>query len=256
MIIDTHVHLNMPPLSDTWPEVLAAAEAVGVSPVIVPGASLETSRIAVEQAGQDERIFAAVGIHPEEKIQDSRFMIQELRKLATRERVVAIGECGLDYFRGIVIKDQQKELFTHQVLLAQELTLPLIIHTRTEEAMNDAVEILRESRVKMVFHCFSGDLAFWKLIEPLGALVGVGATITYPKNEHLRETIRQIPLERIVMETDAPWLPPQTMRGQINTPANVRISGQALAEIKQVQLDEVMEVTTKNAKEFFNINLG
>jgi TatD DNase family protein len=245
MLLDTHAHLNLSPLYEHWLEVLDQAETAGVGSVIVPGASIETSRIAVELSHRDNRIYAAVGIHPE-----AAESIGELKKLANDARVVAIGECGLDYFRSIETREQQKKLFKLQVDLANEMDLPLIVHTRTVDAMNDAVEIIK-TKTRMVFHCFSGDWNFWRKIEPLGAFVGVGATITYPKNDELRKTIGMIPLDRIVLETDAPWLPPQSKRGQINTPANVTIAACKLAEIKQVQLTEVLEDTGNNALRLF-----
>ena len=248
MLIDTHAHLNLPPLYDHWLEVLDQAEAAGVKRVIVPGVTTETSRIAVELSKKDVRIFAAVGIHPESAGEHTN----NLKNLALNRRVVAVGECGLDYFRGNENRELQIELFRTHIELAGELKLPLIIHTRTSEAMRDAVTILKKyPLVQLVFHCFSGDLSFWKEIESLGALVGIGGMITYPKNEALRDTVRHIPLERIILETDAPWLPPQPLRGQINTPQNVTIAACKLAEIKEVQLSEVLEITGSNASRLF-----
>jgi TatD DNase family protein len=250
MLIDTHAHLNMEPLYAQWREVLAESIAAGVEMVIVPGASMEMSRIGVSIANEASAVWAAVGIHPEEageKSSDWQLVIGELEQLAVNKKVIAIGECGLDYYRTSDNKELQKELFQLQVDLARKLALPVIVHTREKEAIEDAKAILADYS-QCVYHCFSGDS------DP-GTYVGIGGTITYKGNDALREVVAQIPLERIILETDAPWLSPEPVRGTTNVPANVTITALKLAELKDVPLSQIMEQTSKNVKQLFLKNL-
>jgi TatD DNase family protein len=250
MLIDTHAHLNIEPIYTEWEQVLAEAKWAGVEKVIVPGSSIETSRLGVTIANKAEGVYAAVGIHPEEigemTIDDElRLMIQELEQMAISERVVAIGECGLDYHYAKNNADQQKKLFQLQIDLAKKLDLPLIIHSREPQAIEDVAKMVGDYQ-RCVYHCFSGET------DP-GVFVGIGGTITYKKNDDLRGVVRQIPLERIILETDAPWLSPEPRRGRTNSPANVTIVALKLAELKQVPVSQIIEQTSKNACQLFGI---
>lgn len=250
MLIDTHVHLNIEPLYGRWKEIFNQAKQAGVERCIVPGANLESSRRGIEIADQTEEVWAAVGIHPEEVDKTGRRVdrwigsqVVELERLAKSNKVVAIGECGLDYHYTQENKEQQKKLFQLQVDLAKKMDLPVIVHTRGETAMADAGTILG-GYDRCVYHCFSGDT------DP-GVFVGIGGTITYKGNDQLRQTVQRIPLERIILETDAPWLSPEPVRGTTNVPANLVMTALKLAELKQLPLSQIMEQTTINAKRLF-----
>jgi TatD DNase family protein len=248
MLIDTHAHLNIEPLYTDWERVLAEAVEGGVERVIVPGASVETSKLGVKIANEVEGVYAAVGIHPEEveAVVSGRWsVISELEQLARNKKVVAIGECGLDYHYANNNIDQQKRLFQLQIDLAKKLDLPLIIHSREKEAIEDVEEMLEDYQ-RCIYHCFSGET------DP-GVFVGIGGTITYKKNTLLRNVVKQIPLERIVLETDAPWLSPEPVRGKINTPVNVTIVALKLAELKQLPVSQIIEQTTANTRRLFGI---
>lgn len=252
MLIDTHAHLNMTPLYERWQDVLAEAHRAGVTHVVVPGASIETSKRGVAIAQQAPAVWAAVGIHPEElcqetSIHDVKAMIHDLAQLIGEKKVVAIGECGLDYHYQHDTKDMQRKLFAMQVALAKKHSLPLIIHTREKEAIEEAAEIVGDYQ-RCVYHCFSGD-------EDPGTFVGVGGTITFRGNEALAQVVASIPLERLLLETDAPWLAPTPVRGTTNVPANVTIAALKLSELKGVPVSQIMKVTSENACRLFGIAL-
>lgn len=245
MLIDTHAHLNIEPLYKEWQQVLAEAAAAGVEKVIVPGASMEASRLGVAIADKAEGAYAAVGIHPEEAEREEKFeaWLMELERLADHQKVVAIGECGLDYHYSKDSIEKQKRLFQLQIELAKRLALPLIVHSREKEAIEDVTQMLGNYQ-DCVYHCFSGET------DP-GTYVGVGGTITYKRNEALREVVKNIPLERILLETDAPWLSPEPVRGTTNTPSRVTIVALKLAELKHVPVSQIIDQTTKNAQKLF-----
>lgn len=245
MLIDTHAHLNIEPLFTEWEHILAEAITAGVEKVIVPGSSMESSRRGVEIAEQTEGVYAAVGIHPQDADRKVDFSawIDELENLANCKKVIAIGECGLDYHYSRNNIDQQKRLFQLQIDLAKKLDLPVIVHSREKEAIEDVREML-EGYERCVYHCFSGET------DP-GVFVGIGGTITYKGNDRLRELVKQIPLERIILETDAPWLAPEPVRSRTNVPANVTITALKLAELKQLPASQIIKQTTANAKRLF-----
>ncbi len=249
MLIDTHAHLNLEPLYSNWISHLSSAKQVGVDQVIVPGTSIETSQISVNLANQNSSIWAAVGIHPSHL--DNPV---DLTQLPLTSQVVAIGECGLDYYHRRDNKPLQQQVFHQLVVLAQQKNLPLIIHTRGEGAIKDALQIL-DGYSKCVFHCFSGEIDPLRLSEASpGTYVGIGGTLTFKTNDQLRQAVRAIPLNRILLETDSPWLSPEPHRGKTNTPENVTIIALKLAEVLDLPSSQVISQTTINAKTLFNLS--
>ena len=251
LLIDTHCHLDFPEFDQDRDEVIQRAKDQGVGYIINIGASLEGSRKSVELAQKYASIYATVGIHPHEADGFNKQAEAEIRALAKRDKVVAIGEIGLDYFKQFSKKENQLPLFLNLVKLAKELDLPLVIHTR--EAQGDTLRILKEALpVKAVVHCFSGDKEFLKECLGLGFLVSFTCNVTYKKADSLREVIKFTPLESLLLETDAPYLSPEGFRGKRNEPAQVRLLAELVAGLKGLKLEELAKATTENARRFFN----
>ncbi|MDD2679378.1 MAG: TatD family hydrolase [Candidatus Omnitrophica bacterium] len=251
MLVDTHCHLDFPEFDQDRDEVLRRAKNQGVDYIINIGSSLEGSRRSVELARKYASIYATVGIHPHEADGFGPQVEKEIMSLAKKNKVVAIGEIGLDYFKRYAKKENQLPLFLSLIKVAKELNLPVVIHTR--EAQADTLKILKEALpVRGVVHCFSGDQAFLKACLDLGFLVSFTCNVTYKKADALREVIKSAPLESLLLETDAPYLSPEGLRGKRNEPAQVRLLAELVAKLKGLKFEEVAQVTTENARRFFN----
>lgn len=252
MLIDTHCHLDFPEYNQDREEVIRRAQNEGVSYIINIGSSLEGSRRSVELARTHDCVYATVGIHPHEA---DRFNTKDealLRELAKDTKVVAVGEIGLDYYKGYSRPENQKPLFQSLVRLAKELNLPLVIHSR--QAPRETLEILKPFLPhKVVVHCFSQDESFLKQCLDAGFFVSFTCNITYKKAQNLRDLVKIAPLERLFLETDAPFLPPENLRGKRNEPAHVKQLAQEIGRIKGIDFEEVGRATTQNAKIFFNL---
>lgn len=262
MLVDTHCHLNFAAFDEDWREVADEAVKNGVEKMVVVGADLISSAKAVEMARKHDRLYAAVGIHPHH-VNGSQ-ALDEVKKLAQNKKVVAIGEVGLDYHVYLKtkyednsvtpkLKVKQKQLFGTQIQLAKELNLPLIIHNR--EAGNDMLDTIEHfskedgKLPRGVFHCISGSVKLLEKILNAGFYVGVDANVTYSQEVQL--LAKAAPLEKILIETDSPFLSPASSRGLRNTPSNVRIVAEFLGKLKDVAVDRVMAATTKNAQDLF-----
>jgi len=252
ILIDTHCHLDFPEFNPDRPEVIQRAIAGGISNIINIGSSLEGSIKSVELSAQYDLIYATVGLHPHEADSFDENAKNTLEDLAKKDKVVAIGEIGLDYFKNYSQAQNQRATFMALVGLAKELNLPVVIHNR--QAQVDTLKILKENMpVRAVIHCFSGDEHFLKECLALGFLISFTCNITYKKAENLRQLVKIAPLEKIMLETDAPFLSPQGLRGKRNEPANVKILAEEIAKIKGESPLKIAEVTTNNAKRFFNL---
>ena len=252
MFVDTHSHLNFPDFSEDYPDVIARAKKAGITVILNVGADLSTSKRAIELAQKEKICYAAVGIHPTSanNLKDEDY--QELEELAQKKKVVAIGEIGLDYFHNSTPKEIQKRSFEMQILLAKKLNLPVIIHNR--DAHQDVLAVLKEKEVKKgVMHCFSGDINLAQKVLSLGLHISFTGNLTYKKNEDLRAVAKEIPLKKLLLETDCPYLPPQPRRGKRNEPGFLTYTAEELAKIKGISLEELGEITTKNAKGLFGI---
>lgn len=250
MLIDTHAHLDFPPFDNDRDEVIRRS-LEELESIIDVGADLESSQRSIQLAHDYSQIYAAVGIHPDEaqKIEDLEHAISQLKELAENPKVVAIGECGLDYHYPNIDKEKQKNLFTAQLKLAQELNLPIIIHCRS--AQEEIIQLVKSPQ-KGVFHCFAGDKNFLEKVLDLGFYVSFCGNITFKNAKDLQEVVKAAPIERILLETDSPYLSPEPFRGLRNEPKNVRIICEFIAALKGLDLNEVAQITTENAKKLFN----
>ncbi len=258
-MIDTHAHLDFDRYHGEVEEVIARAKQRGVGQIITVGTSLEASRKTASIAARYPYVYPAVGIHPDASDTVDQTALSQLQSLAETEGAVAIGETGIDLFH-----DEnpdlklQRRAFLAQSRIAADLKLPLIVHTRAAQA--ETLETLREifsgaaQPAGAVVHCFEGSQEFADEIVGLGLMISFTATLTYPKNDELRAVAANIPLERIMLETDAPFLPPQSKRGQRNEPAYVTESAQCLAELRNISYKELDKVTSSNARSFFKLD--
>jgi TatD DNase family protein len=252
MLIDTHAHLTMSPLADDLSAVLARTKEQEVSKIIIPGTTIEDSTQALDLAAQ-EGVFGCIGMHPSDAHTFDAAAQATFEALLERGPV-AIGEVGLDYFHTKEHMAEQKRVFTQMIGYAKQHDLPLIIHTR--DAFADAHAMLKVLAFDQPFviHCFTGtaeEAAAWLAFPK--AMLSVTGIITYPKSEELRQVIHSVPLERLMIETDAPFLAPQGFRNRSCEPMDVTQVAKKLAEIKDIPLDEVARLTTANAEAFFHI---
>ncbi|RLE36941.1 hydrolase TatD [Candidatus Acetothermia bacterium] len=250
-LIDTHAHLDSSNYDHDRAAVIARAHAARIG-VITVGVDVPSSEAAVRLAARHRSIWAGVGIHPHEAKSFSTAVAERLRAFATAEKVVAIGEIGLDYYRDLSPRATQRKVFSEQIELANELELPVIVHNR--ESSTDMLGILRKHRPRRgVIHSFLGDLALAQKFMELGLYLGIGGPLTFPKNEVLREAVKGIPLDRILVETDCPYLTPVPHRGKRNEPVYVEYVVEALARIKGIPREQVAAATTANAYRVFGL---
>jgi TatD DNase family protein len=258
MLIDTHTHLDDARYNADREAVIARAREAGVDTLITVGCDLASSRAALELASCYPCVYAAIGVHPHEVRQMGDDWYDELRRLARHPKVVAYGEIGLDYHYNYSPPTLQRARFREQILLARELKLPLIIHSR--DAAKDTIAILKEEGVSEcggVFHCFTGDASLAKAALDLGLYVSFSGILTFHNAESLREVARTVPLDRLLIETDCPYLSPVPYRGQRNEPAFVRKVADLLATVKsgsaRLCTEEVGAVTAANARRLFKL---
>jgi len=252
MLIDTHCHLDFPDFDPDRDLVVARAKEAGVEYIVNIGSSLQGSAQSVQLSQRFPCVWATVGCHPHEADRTTGQTLSALRSLAQDNKVVAIGEVGLDYYKNYSKKENQVPLFEKLVALAKEADLPLVIHCRLAET--DTLRILRGAMpVKAVVHCFSGDAEFLRECLGLGFFVSFTCNITYKKAQALRDLVNMVPPDRLLLETDAPFLPPEGLRGKRNEPFQVKLLAEVIAGIKQVSMQEVARFTTVNAKNFFKL---
>lgn len=266
-LIDTHCHLNMivkkefdVPLSAQQIEqaslVIDEAKHHNVTKIINVGTSLIESKNCVALAQEYKNVFASVGIHPNDATDAWRSDLREIAKLIGKfERIVAIGECGLDRHYPDYNLPLQQDVFRAQIELALKHNLALVVHTRN--AADETLKILDEyaqEKIRGVIHCFSEDLPFAQEVITRGYVIGIGGILTYPKNDSLRTVCTAIPLTSIVLETDAPFLPPQEIRGKQNRPQYIEAIATFLARLRNESLEHIAQTTTKNALKLFSIH--
>ncbi|NQU95989.1 MAG: TatD family hydrolase [Candidatus Omnitrophica bacterium] len=254
MIIDTHCHLDFDQFHADRDSVIERAEKAGVKYFINVGSSLEGSRKSVELASRHDSVFASVGIHPHEADHITEDTFTEIEGLLRDKKIVAIGEIGLDYFKKRSAPDKQKTLFTRFIEISKKRNLPLIIHNR--DAARDTLDILKKNGthpVSGVMHCFSGDEKFLGEVLEMGLHVSFTCNLTFKNAKRLREVAKGVPLDRLLLETDAPFLAPQAYRGKRNEPAYIIELRDVLSEILNVSKEEIEKVTTDNAKKLFKI---
>lgn len=258
MLIDTHLHLDFHQYDEDRDQVIERALEAGVTQMITIGTSLATSQRAVELSDQFQSVWAAVGIHPNDATEWSRDAETTLRQLARHPKVVAIGEIGLDYYWDRVSPPIQQRAFDEQLALAADLGLPVIIHDR--EAHEDVmctlrrwVKTLTDDAPRGVLHFFSGDIKMAQEAIKLGFYLGTDGPVTFKKARDLQSVVAALPLERLLIETDAPFLAPHPRRGRRNEPAYVSYVAQKVADLQHITLEEVAKQTTVNARSLFGL---
>jgi TatD DNase family protein len=256
MLIDSHAHIQGKEYAGEVEAVIERARTAGVEKIIVVGGAgdMSSNTEAVALAARFENVYATVGMHPHDAKDVSAEDLAKLRELTVHSKVVAVGETGLDYYYSHSPHDVQRRVFTQFIYMARETRLPIVVHER--EAAVESAELLRREgagELRGVIHCFTGDYNAARAYLDLGFYLSFTGIITFKNAEPLREVVRRVPLERMLVETDSPYLTPVPHRGKRNEPAYVRWVAEMIARIKAICLEEVAETTTGNAAALFKI---
>ncbi|MGN1401626.1 MAG: TatD family hydrolase [Bacillus sp. (in: firmicutes)] len=255
MLFDTHAHLNAEQYTEDLEAVIDRAQAEGVSRMVVVGFDRPTITKAMQLTEQYPFIYAAVGWHPVDAVDMTNEDLAWIEELAANPKVVALGEMGLDYHWDKSPKEIQKEVFRKQIALAKKVKLPIIIHNR--EATQDIVQILKEEgaeEVGGIMHCFSGSAETAKECMKMNFFISFGGPVTFKNARNVKEVAADIPLDRLLIETDCPYLTPHPHRGKRNEPSYVKLVAEELANLKGLSFEELADITTKNAKKVFGID--
>jgi TatD DNase family protein len=254
MLFDTHTHLNADQFETDCAEVIERAKEEGVSRMVVVGFDRPTITKAMEIIEEYPEIYASIGWHPVDAIDMAEEDLNWIESLTKHPKVVALGEMGLDYHWDKSPAEVQKVVFRKQIQLARKLDLPIVIHNR--EATNDVLAILEEEGARDVggiMHCFSADWEAAKRSLDLGFHLSFGGPVTFKNASETREVAKRVPLDRLLIETDCPYLSPHPYRGKRNEPARVKLVAEQLAELHQLSLEELADITMKNANQLFQI---
>ncbi len=253
MLFDTHAHLNDPAFDPDREALMAGLAAKGIGYVMNAGCSLQSSKDIIKMAEAYPWLYASVGSHPDSADEVNEEVIDAYRELCRHEKVKAIGEIGLDYYYEDIPREIQKKAFRMQMELARELDLPVIVHER--EAHDDGMRIVKEfPTVKGVFHCYSGSAEMARQLVNMGWYIGFTGVLTFKNARKAVETAAAIPLERIVIETDCPFMAPEPYRGKRNDPGYLPKMAGKLAEIRGISYEEAAHATTQNAKRLYRID--
>ena len=248
-LIDTHAHIDM--LEEPVSKVLQDMAELGVKKAVIPSVEFQYFDKILEIAKSNENLFAMLGIYPSE----AKTYNQEVedRIIQEAENIVAIGEIGLDYYWDTSFKDLQQEVFIKQIKLANKLGLPIAVHNR--DAHKDTYDILKKhnSDSKILFHCFSGSVEFMRECVKEGWYIALGGVVTFKNAVKMKDVAREVPLDRLVLETDSPYLTPVPFRGKPNKPAYVKYVADEIANLRNMPIDELVDITTSNAERFFGI---
>ncbi|WP_060681006.1 TatD family hydrolase [Virgibacillus halodenitrificans] len=255
MLFDTHVHLNARQFEEDRTDTIQRAFDAGVQHMVVVGFDRETIPLAIEIAEDYDTIYAAVGWHPVDAIDMTDGDLQWIEELSSHPKVVAIGEMGLDYHWDKSPANIQKDVFRKQIQLAKKVNMPIIIHNR--EATEDIVKILQEENAKEVggiMHCYNDSVDYVQACLDMNFYISLGGPVTFKNAPLPKEVAAQVPLDRLLIETDAPFLAPHPNRGKRNEPAYVKLVAEKIAEIRGISFEEVGKITTENARNLFKIN--
>jgi TatD DNase family protein len=256
MLIDSHAHLEMPEFAQDLSSVIQRAHDNGIDYIITIGIDIKSCKQAIALTEGNESIYAVLGIHPHNAKDIDKSTYPILRNLTQYDKVCALGEIGLDFFRNLSPQKVQIKRFRELIALARELKLPIVVHDRN--AHQETLSILKEekaSEVGGVIHCFSGDYKMASECLDMGFYISIPGTITFKNATSLQEIVRSIPLERILLETDSPFLAPMPFRGKRNEPSYVRYVADKIAKLKKLDFEEVASVTSQNVKTLFEIPL-
>lgn len=254
-LFDTHTHLYHEQFARDIDQVFSRMNAAGINRIMCVGFDESSSRQAVAMAESRSGVVAAVGVHPHDAKATTPNYLSSLAELAGHPRVVALGEMGLDYYRDLSPRPVQQRVFREQLALVRELEMPVIIHAR--EAYGDLIEILRQdgiSRAGGVVHCFSSSWEVAKVFMGMGFYISLAGPVTYKNSKKSKEVAVRVPQERLLIETDCPFLTPEPYRGRRNEPAYVRYVAEHIAALREITLEELARLTTDNAKKLFRID--
>lgn len=254
ILFDTHAHLDFEDFDADRDELIGRARAAGVVNIVNVGFELDSSRKALQMSERYDLVYAAVGVHPHVAGETMSDYLEQLEKLAVYPKVVALGEMGLDYFRNLSPRPEQKKVFREQLALAKRLDLPVIIHDR--EAHGDMMDILRNDGpfpAGGVIHCYSGSWEMARECMAMGFYISIAGPVTFPKSARLRDVAAHVPLDRLLVETDAPYLTPVPHRGKRNEPAYVGFTLTEIAALKKIEADELAKICTENGRKLFRI---
>lgn len=253
-VIDTHAHLDIDAFDSDRAQVIQRALEAGVSRIINASFDLESSRRSVALAREYSYIYALVGVHPHDAGNVPGDYLEQISRLAQEPGVVALGEMGLDYYRNLSPREEQKKVFRQQLALARELNVPVVIHDR--DAHGDVLDILRGDGVSSrggILHCFSGSWEMARDCMSLGLYISIAGPVTYPNAPKLKEIAARLPLDRLLVETDCPYLAPQGYRGKRNEPSYVRLVVEEIARLRGIRPEQVAQAAYQNAIKVFNL---
>ncbi len=252
-MIDSHCHLDFPQYAGKHNEVINEAVEAGVHTLINIGTDLKSSKYSIDLAEKYSEVYATVGVHPHDAKNVTDSILSEIKELASHNKVVGIGEIGLDFYRDNSPRNIQKKIFHQQLELAGEVKLPIVIHTR--DAFRDTIDIIKEYNLQLcggVFHCFPGNVEEAYEVFELGFLISIGGIVTY-KNSTMAKVAAEVPLEKIILETDAPFLAPTPFRGKTNQPAYVKFVCDKVAELRNISSKEVEKITDRACQKLFGL---
>ena len=254
-LIDTHAHIDMEiNENSTIQDIIAEMNEHGVKKAVIPAIEISTQDKVAELAESNENLYGMIGLFPSEAKTYTADFEEKMKQIAkNNKKIVAVGEIGLDYYWDKSFVDLQKEIFIKQIRMAKDLDLPIVVHDR--EAHKDCFDILSEENPAkgVLFHCFSGSTEFMKECIKKGWYIALGGVVTFKNAVKAKEAAREVPLDKLVLETDSPYLTPVPFRGKPNKPAYVRYVAEEIAKIRNMPLDELIDITTTNAERFFGI---
>lgn len=251
-MIDTHSHINFSDYKENFDSFIKDIKNNDIEIVIIPGVEPSTFNEILSYCNNYKMLYGAIGIHPSEAKTYSEETEKKIYRLCNERKIIAIGEIGLDYYWEQETKELQKEVFRKQLKIAEELNLPVLIHDRN--AHEDTFEIIQEFNLKdVVFHCFSGDVEFAQKCINKGYYIAIGGVVTFKNAKDLKEVAKIVPLDKLLLETDAPYLAPVPYRGKLNTPAYLKYIAEEIANLREIDVELVKEQTTLNAKRIFGI---
>ena len=256
MLVDSHAHLDLPEFDNDRNEVIKRAKKSGIDYILNIGINSESCSKTIKLADSYDFIYASIGIHPHDAKNINENTYSVLKSLANNKKVLAFGEIGLDFYRNLSPKAIQIKRFREQINLANELKLPVIIHNR--DAHKETMEILKEEGAKNlggIIHCFSGDYSMAKSCIDMGFYISIPGTVTFPKAVELREIVKKLPISKILIETDCPFLTPVPYRGKRNEPSFVKYVAEKVASLKDMSFEEVAEITSQNFRSLFASSL-
>ena len=248
-LIDTHAHIDMLDFDKT----MVLMSKYGVKKALIPSVEVATLDKVLDTALKNENLYAMIGIFPTEAKTYTPEIEEKLRDMAKNFKIKAVGEIGLDYYWDKSFVDLQKEVFVKQIKLANELNLPIVVHDR--EAHKDSFDLLKEynNNSKVLFHCFSGSVEFMQECVKQGWYIAIGGVVTFKNAIKMKDVAKTVPLEYLVLETDSPYLTPVPFRGKENSPAYVKYVAEEIANLRDIPVEEIIDITTNNAERFFEI---